>query len=718
MKYSAVKSHMVYVNDFLQSQEARKLSNKQYKELSDFIYNAHEKIQTIQIDFNTNQGEPHEEFVIKDEIAEQIDAAVNALINIARGNFSVRAPLSNKFENIDALSLAINMLSEELQAMSDTIVTQNQELIESNYFISKVTETISDIILLFFTRNLAILYTNKVLAELTTEKPEKILGKSLLTIFENIHPDDRALFNDMLGKCKYLKKNNKLTFELRIKTNKQAWLWFMIEITPFLFNEDGHTTQAIGKFTNISELKKKEEEIILGNERYKALSESSTDAIIISDASQKIISWNKGAEDTFGYMKEEVIGRPIDIIMPKEFLYQKHNNSKKTQNGDNKISMGLIREIKGRRKNGNIFPIEINIAEWGNKQGKKYYGAVIRDIAERTLIVEELKKLSKVAKQSRHSIIIFDKRGNFEWVNKGFEMTTGYNFTEVLGRNFIEVLRGAQTSVKEVDMITGKMRKREAISGEILYYKKDKSPFWYSYDIVPVFSTNGDFINFIATKIDITYKKKLENELISSNNEKEVMLREIHHRVKNNLQIVNSIFDIQLNRIKDERMHEILQNGKSRIRSISLIHEQLYMQDHLSKIVFSNYLKSLVSSIEVSFMKEDVAIDTSFDLDSIEIDVNTAIPLGLISNELITNAYKHSFNNRANGTIYISFKIVNENLVLSISDNGPGLPDDFNEKAKKSLGYQIIYSLVSQLDAEIDFIVDGGTSVTISKKLV
>lgn len=161
--------------------------------------------------------------------------------------------------------------------------------------------------------------------------------------------------------------------------------------------------------------------------------------------------------------------------------------------------------------------------------------------------------------------------------------------------------------------------------------------------------------------------------------EKETLLREIHHRVKNNLQIISSLLNIQSDNIEDPTLLSNIREGQNRVQAMSLIHQNLYQSEHLSNVDIENYLKELVVYLSEMFEKDGKKINVEIEANHIEFDIDTAIPLGLIVNELVSNAYKYAFENQANGKIKIDIKALNEvEYELNVNDDGKGLPSDFD----------------------------------------
>ena len=216
----------------------------------------------------------------------------------------------------------------------------------------------------------------------------------------------------------------------------------------------------------------------------------------------------------------------------------------------------------------------------------------------------------------------------------------------------------------------------------------------------PIFDTEGEVAEISIVAHDISEKKKSSNEIVASLKEKEVLLKEIHHRVKNNLQIISSILNLQSSFVSDENTLEILQESRNRIRSMAIIHENLYRTEDFSSINFADYLYNLVTNLIASYRIHDV-IHLETDIDEIDLVLDQAIPCGLFVNELITNSLKYAWKNDEEGTIFIKLKEVDSRVTLVIADDGIGLPTNFENMSSDTLGLQLVITLVEQLDGEL-----------------
>jgi two-component system, sensor histidine kinase PdtaS len=208
-------------------------------------------------------------------------------------------------------------------------------------------------------------------------------------------------------------------------------------------------------------------------------------------------------------------------------------------------------------------------------------------------------------------------------------------------------------------------------------------------------------------------KKELLNKqniiIETSLKEKETLLREIHHRVKNNLQIISGLLNLQSRQIENPEAQEAVREGRNRVKSMALIHQKLYQQDNLTGVSMKEYLNDLVSSIQQTFRDNETSIKADIICDNLNLDVDTAIPLGLIINELITNCYKYAFTGKNNGSIIIRLEEEQKKLVLEVRDNGVGLPAAFDSTATKSFGMKLIHSLAAKLEATVENYNDNGT---------
>lgn len=218
----------------------------------------------------------------------------------------------------------------------------------------------------------------------------------------------------------------------------------------------------------------------------------------------------------------------------------------------------------------------------------------------------------------------------------------------------------------------------------------------------------------LAVYVALKQRRSMEDRLRSSIREKEVLLREVHHRVKNNLQVVSSLLYLQSLYIKDETIAGLFREGQERIRAMALVHEKLYGTADLSRVDFAEYVRSLAGELLVSYGITAATVGLHVDIGKVQLDIATAIPCGLVINELVTNALKHAFPMGTKGEITIAARPVGgDRLELTVRDNGVGFPEGFDLANAGTLGLQLVRTLIEPLRGTIELRREGGTAFTI-----
>ena len=198
-----------------------------------------------------------------------------------------------------------------------------------------------------------------------------------------------------------------------------------------------------------------------------------------------------------------------------------------------------------------------------------------------------------------------------------------------------------------------------------------------------------------------------------SEKEKELLVREIHHRVKNNLQIISSLLNLQSMQLTDDKARQAVSEGRDRVQAMGLIHQRLYQHEHLARVNIRDYTEALVDTLRDSFSLDPEGVDLKLDIDSLELDVDIAVPMGLILNELVSNAYKHAFREIDRPFLGVSIKKQAEGLRLEVRDNGKGLPEEINVKSTRSFGFRLVKSLTKELKGVLSVNNQGGAVITV-----
>src|SRR5690606_32879155 len=227
--------------------------------------------------------------------------------------------------------------------------------------------------------------------------------------------------------------------------------------------------------------------------------------------------------------------------------------------------------------------------------------------------------------------------------------------------------------------------------------RPDKKVRWIYTKSFPLKDDKGEIYRIVGLSEDITQRKNTEEQIKNSLKEKELLLREIHHRVKNNLQIISSLLSLQSSYIKDQQTLEIFRDSQNRVKSMALVHEKLYQMKDLAGIDLPEYINDLTQMLRNTYRRQAGAINFHLDIDKIVLNIDMAIGLGLIINELISNVYKHAFPNQMKGEVYVAVKTEkNNSLTVRVEDNGVGFPENINFYNTESLGLQLVNTLVEQ----------------------
>jgi PAS domain S-box-containing protein len=313
--------------------------------------------------------------------------------------------------------------------------------------------------------------------------------------------------------------------------------------------------------------------------------------------------------------------------------------------------------------------------------------------------------------QSPDAIAILDNNDRVVNVNDAFTELFGYTLRESLGKP-INSLVVPDDLKKEGLEATMSVASGQNISLETV--RKTKSGKLIHVSIIgkPILMENNQLAVYGIYR-DITRRKKTEEKIARDLKEKEVLLKEIHHRVKNNMQIISSLLNMQIRYVKDEADKEIFRESQNRIKSMALIHERLYKSDDLTHISFEEYTRKVVSYLLASYESGPKNIDFIFDIEDVAIPINQAIPLGLIVNEIISNSLKYAFKDTPKPVIHITLHKIDSRFEMIIQDNGCGLDLSKKPEESKTMGIHLIKTLTAQLHGTLDMESDQGLAYTI-----
>lgn len=321
-------------------------------------------------------------------------------------------------------------------------------------------------------------------------------------------------------------------------------------------------------------------------------------------------------------------------------------------------------------------------------------------------VQEALRYTRSVIEANPDLMVVLDIQGTVMDVNAAAEKLTGIPRDQLIGTQYLRYLVDDGTNALGLPSLPEQGR----IEKIIQVNRNDGQITTLAVNTTLIEGSNGSATRIIASGHDITRQKQDEEAIRASLDEKVVLLREVHHRVKNNLQIIISLVNLQMRQTTDPEVKRIMSETQSRVRAMSLVHEKLYQSESLSRIDFADYTRFLVTHLLSFYGIGTRKVRLAMSMEKIMVDINTAVPLGLILNELVSNALKHGFPNEREGIISISGKDDGEEIELVVHDDGIGIPADFDWKNTPSLGIRLITALVGQLNGTIDLSTGEGAT--------
>jgi len=529
---------------------------------------------------------------------------------------------------------------------------------------------------------------------------------------------DRERYLNELKKKGYVKN-----YQMRMKRKDGSEIWIMENVQ--IVNDFKSGKEFIeGTLIDITETKRIQQALQEREENYKSLIEHTPDGILIHNEKGKVLFANPAALKMIGIKSlDEVADTNLfGYVLPE---YHDKIRERKEEMGKEKDAPFL--EIEIRRPDGNIIETEIKTSRI-SYHGLPAVEVVLHDIAiqrqmqrdQMRLQLEEetnrelkreiashirtRQRLNANQKYTRLLIdssldMIFacDQDGMITEFNPAAQKLFGYSLEEITGKHISILYAEKEQSERIRDLVL----EEGNYTGEAIHIKKneDTFPAYISASILK--NDKGEIIGSMSNSRDITSIKEAEEQLRKSVHEKEILLKEIHHRVKNNMQVISSILKLQSTYVKDKKTVELFDECRNRISSMAFIHATLYMKKDFANINFSEYVSNLASNLQQSYVSADKKILLRMDVPDFNLHIDDAIPCGLIINEILSNSFKYAFVNRKKGTVGISVKVKKENIILAIWDDGAGFPEEVDYKNTESLGLQLVNSLVEQIEGKM-----------------
>lgn len=302
------------------------------------------------------------------------------------------------------------------------------------------------------------------------------------------------------------------------------------------------------------------------------------------------------------------------------------------------------------------------------------------------------------------AMIVVNQHGEIIRMNELAETTFGYQSEELIGQR-VEVLLPPRYRHKHPGYRSGFLAEPSArpmgAGRDLSGLRSDGSEFPVEIGINPVETGEGPMI--LSVILDLSERKQSEKRIQDALQQKDLLLKEVHHRVKNNLQVIHSLLDLQALKILDHDLVDVLRDSQNRIRSMSLIHQTLYQSQNFAQVDFQRFLGELLPRLTESYGARSRQVNIDIQARDVKLPINEAIPCGLIVNELVSNALKHGFPNERGGKVLVNIsQDADQEVELSISDDGQGIPPDMDLTKSDSLGLQLVHLLTRQLHGQLD----------------
>ncbi|ACK72926.1 signal transduction histidine kinase [Gloeothece citriformis PCC 7424] len=576
-------------------------------------------------------------------------------------------------------------------------------------------------------------YVNERWGEITGLSRQDAMGMGWLI---RVHSDDR----ERITRQWYRSTQTHIPFrsEYRFQHKDGTLIWVLGEAVEER-SPNGELIGYIGTITDISDRIQAEEALAKSEATNRALLQALPDMLLRHSRQGTYVDIISSGELKPFISPKELIGKhPEDILPPqvakianKALEEALRTNELQTYEYQLQIEDHEWRDYEARvvsTGNGEILSIVRDISERKRSETERQIAeAALQQlntqlearVEQRTLALRESEeRFRKIFEESPIGMALVGLDYHFLKVNTVLCQMLGYTELELLQLKFDEITHPEDRQMSSqlaLELFQGITSSAQI---EKRYIKKNGAIVWVNITTCLIHQSDGNPLYALSLIEDISEKKKAEEErkraeveLKTSLQQKELLLKEVHHRVKNNLQVISSLFSLQSQYIEDSNILSILEDSQNRISSMALIHEKLYQSENLAKIDFKDYIQTLVKYLLTSYNINPQLIHLDLNIEDISLDLDQAIACGLLLNELVSNSLKHAFPTpwEKPGKISINFTIVKKQLFsLKIEDNGIGLPEGLNVKTTPSLGLRLVRALTRQLKGTLEMYNNNG----------
>ena len=482
-----------------------------------------------------------------------------------------------------------------------------------------------------------------------------------------------------------------------------------------VFDEQGKVRFLDGVIVDHTDRKQAEEALRESEETLKTLLNATTDVAGLAEPDGTFIAANDALAKILGRKKEELIGKSMFEFLSAEVVEKGMATFKKTL--ASKKPLQWEEEYEGRYFHNSVYPV------FDDNGNVKQIAMFARDFTELAQAQEAL----ALEKQRIAYILQGTHVGTWEWRVQTGEAVFNERWANIIGYTLEEISPvsiDTWTKYTHPDdlKMSGELLEKH-FNGELDYYEcevrmRHKNGDWIwvlDRGKVATWTGDGKPLLMSGTHLNITERKQAEEQIKQNLKEKEVLLSEIHHRVKNNMQVISSLLKLQSAKIEDKKYVDMFKDSENRIKSMALIHEKLYQSGDFANVDFNGYVKSIAKDLIRSYTVTPDKIRLNTKIEDVSLGLDNAIPCGLIINELISNSLKYAFPKDREGEINIVLREINSHEIeLTVSDDGIGIPAEIDIRETESLGLQLVQLLAeNQLDGKIEVDRDGGTAFRI-----
>lgn len=567
--------------------------------------------------------------------------------------------------------------------------------------------------------------------EFTGQSEQEGLGKDGFGWLDAVHPEDR----ERAGRVFVDANEKRLPFngDYRLRRHDGDYRWVIDAGHPRL-GPNGEFLGYVGSVLDITERKHREEAALRqSEEQFRALFNQTTGGIAQTDVTGRFTLVNDRYCDIVGRSREELLTlRMRDITHPDDLLANAAQFHALAQGGPS-----FVVEKRYLRPDGSMVWVHTDVAAVRDSHGRVSHVVVaVADITDRKRNEETLREFNATleARVAERTNALRQEEERFQnafdhapigmalAAPDGRCLRVNRSLCEIVGYSEAELLAvDCQTIMHPDDLEADLAHIRDMLAGTIRTYQMEKRCFHKDGHVVCILlavslvrDDEQNPLYFISQIKDITEWKQAEAQLRVSLKEKEILLKEVHHRVKNNLQIVATLFDLQSDHTQNRQALELFREGRARVRSMALIHERLYRSQDVARVDFREYVRQLAQDLYHTYKVSDGDIALHVEIAVLPLPLDIAIPCGLLLNELISNCLKHGFKDTSQGWIRVTLRGDGTNNVLTVADNGAGFPPGLDFSNTTSFGLQLVRTLVEQLKGKIELVNNRGTVVTIT----